>query len=133
MSARGSKSKTPEEAALSRIPKLPPIQQFVQASSRFDNSPLLKYRRSSDVQDLLGSIVYVLFLLTCISFTLLLTGANVHHSEYSNSIVRSIVYCTGRIFINQPFPDQNLAQAKILINDRLLIAPPCRFIFPMET
>eukprot|EP00112_Aurelia_sp_Birch-Aquarium-sp1_P009500 Seg2081.2 transcript_id=Seg2081.2/GoldUCD/mRNA.D3Y31 product="Dynein heavy chain 12 axonemal" protein_id=Seg2081.2/GoldUCD/D3Y31 len=57
MSARGAKSKTPEEAAMSRIPKLPPIQQFVQASSRFDNSPLLKYRRSSDVQDLLGNIV----------------------------------------------------------------------------
>ena len=63
MSARGSKSKTPEEAAMSRIPKLPPIQQFVQASSRFDNSPLLKYRRSSDVQDLLGNIVYVIFFL----------------------------------------------------------------------
>ena len=48
------------ESPNGRIPKLPPIQQFQKSSARFDNSPLLKYRRSNDMQDLLGNIVYVL-------------------------------------------------------------------------
>ena len=59
MSSQDIRKRHSVESPAGRIPKLPPIQQYRKSSERFDNSPLLKYRRSNDVQDLLGNVVYV--------------------------------------------------------------------------
>ena len=40
-----------------RIPKLPPIPQLMTTKDRFDNSPLLKYRRAEEMQNILASKV----------------------------------------------------------------------------
>eukprot|EP00794_Sanderia_malayensis_P007414 gene7414-8234_t len=53
----GVRKKTPKSNEFSRATKLPPIQQYLNGTSRFDNSPLLKYRRSGDMQELLSNIV----------------------------------------------------------------------------
>jgi len=57
MSSQDIRKRHSVESPAGRIPKLPPIQQYRKSSERFDNSPLLKYRRSNDVQDLLGNVV----------------------------------------------------------------------------
>ena len=62
MSSQDTRKRHSMDSPIGKIPKLPPIHQYQKSSARFDNSPLLKYRRSNDVQDLLGNIVYVLCL-----------------------------------------------------------------------
>ena len=39
------------------IPKLPPIPKLMTTKDRFDNSPLLKHRRSNEMQNLLATKV----------------------------------------------------------------------------
>ena len=58
MSSQDIRKRHSIESPVGRIPKLPPIEQYRKSSDRFDKSPLLKYRRSNDVQDLLGNVVY---------------------------------------------------------------------------
>lgn len=41
----------------SKMPKLPPIPKLMTTKDRFDNSPLLKYRRTQEVKNILGSKV----------------------------------------------------------------------------
>jgi len=48
-----------QNASLHKIPKLPPIPKLTTTKDRFDNSPLLKYRRSEEVQNTLVKKVYV--------------------------------------------------------------------------
>lgn len=36
-----------------KIPRLPPIPKLMTTKDRFDNSPLLKYRRAEEVQNIL--------------------------------------------------------------------------------
>lgn len=57
MSSQDTRKRSSNESPIGRIPKLPPIEQYQKASARFDNSPLLKYRKSKEMKDLLGNIV----------------------------------------------------------------------------
>ena len=57
MSLQGRKRRSLPSAKEDAVPRLPPIPKQIIGSSRFDNSPLLKYRRSDDMQGLLANIV----------------------------------------------------------------------------
>ena len=61
MSAKDRKKKTLSSNGIerNRLPKLPPIPQLMTTKDRFDNSPLLKYRRAEEVQNVLANKVYV--------------------------------------------------------------------------
>ena len=50
-------SETRKTMAQHAIPKLPPIPKLMTTKDRFDNSPLLKHRRSNEMQNLLATKV----------------------------------------------------------------------------
>ena len=52
-SKKNSSLSASQNVSLHKIPKLPPIPKLATTKDRFDNSPLLKYRRAEVVQNTL--------------------------------------------------------------------------------
>ncbi|XP_066919650.1 dynein axonemal heavy chain 12-like [Clytia hemisphaerica] len=52
-SKKNASISSPKNISLHKIPKLPPIPKLNTTKDRFDNSPLLKYRRADEVQNTL--------------------------------------------------------------------------------